>query len=211
MPNVNGPVLKGNAVIVFSKAPRPGHVKTRLIPEFGAHKACYIHQQLLEYVIENISSIKDADVYLHCSPDASHNFFQYLKAQYHLVLDEQSEGDLGQRMYSAIKNGLEEYNKVVLIGSDCPLITKTYIKQAFDELNRSDVVFGPAEDGGYVLVAMKKPRSDIFTDIDWGSERVLQQSIEKTQPDIPVLLDTLWDVDRAEDVERFRHLNTHFI
>jgi len=200
-----------NAVIVFSKAPLPGRVKTRLIPELGAQQACQIHQQLLEYVIENISSINDADVYLHCSPDTSHNFFQYLKAQYRLALDAQSEGDLGHRMYASIKNGLEEYKKVVLIGSDCPLISKSYIKQAFDELNRSDVVLGPAEDGGYVLIGMKKPRSDIFTDIDWGSERVLQQTIEKIQPDIPVLLDTLWDVDRAEDVERFRHLNTHFI
>ena len=202
--------MKENAVIVFSKAPQPGQVKTRLIPELGAQQACQIHQQLLEYVIKNVSSIKDADVDLHCSPDTSHNFFQYLKAQYRLVLDTQVEGDLGKRMYSAIKSRLHEYKKVVLIGSDCPLINTDYIKIAFDELNRSDVVLGPAEDGGYVLVGMKKPRSDIFTDIDWGSERVLQQTIEKIQPDIPVLLDTLWDVDRAEDVERFRHLNTHF-
>jgi len=211
LPSVNGSVLKRNAVIVFSKAPCPGRVKTRLIPELGAQQACQIHQQLLEYVIENISSIKEADVYLHCSPDTSHNFFQYLKAQYRIVLDVQREGDLGQRMDSAIKKGLEEYKKIVLIGSDCPLINVAYIKQAFDELNRSDVVLGPAEDGGYVLVGMTKPRSDIFTDIDWGSERVLQQSIDQIKPDIPALLDTLWDVDRAEDVERFRHLNTHFI
>lgn len=197
---------KDNALIIFAKAPVAGKVKTRLIPDYSPVQANLIHQQLLEYTVAGLSHIGGVDVQLHCAPDQQHNFFQYLKSQYNISLADQVAGDLGQKMSTALFNGLLDYKKVVLIGADIPAIDTNYIQWAFSKLDRHPTVLGPAEDGGYVLVGLNKPQPAMFDGIEWGSANVLQQTIERLQPEIPLLLDTLWDVDRAEDVERFKKL-----
>ncbi|MCK5335562.1 MAG: TIGR04282 family arsenosugar biosynthesis glycosyltransferase, partial [Gammaproteobacteria bacterium] len=123
-----------------------------------------------------------------------------------IALLNQPGGDLGQKMSTALFNALLDYKKVVLIGADIPAIDSDYIQQAFTMLDQDTTVIGPAEDGGYVLIGLTKPQPAIFESIDWGSSKVLQQTIEQLEPEIPVLLDTLWDVDRPEDVERFKKL-----
>lgn len=193
-------------LIIFAKAPVAGNVKTRLIPEYSPDQANIIHQQLLEYTVAGLNRIDGVDVQLHCSPDQNHNFFQYLKFQYKIKLLDQSSGDLGKKMSTALFNALLDYKKAVLIGADIPAIDKTYIKWAFTKLERNETVLGPAEDGGYVLVGLTKPQSNMFDGIKWGVADVLQQTIDRMAPDIPLLLDTLWDVDRVEDVERFKVL-----
>jgi len=197
---------KDQALIIFAKAPQAGKVKTRLIPDYTGEQACRVYQQLLEFTVSALARLPDVDVELQCTPDKKHSFFQYLKAQYKIALAVQPGGDLGQKMSSALFNKLLEYKKVVLIGSDIPAIDKDYIKHAFAMLDRHPVVLGPAEDGGYVLVGLNKPQPNMFVDIAWGSSKVLQQTIDQMEPEIPILLDTLWDVDRAEDVERFKKL-----
>lgn len=195
------------ALIVFAKAPVPGQVKTRLMPEYNGFQAAMIHQQLLEYCVINIRHIDGVDLQLHCSPNPQHKFFQYLKAQYRIQLISQSDGDLGQKMSHALFNALLEYKKVVLIGSDAPAIDIQYIENAFDALDDNPTVIGPAEDGGYVLVGLSKPQPMMFEQINWGTEKVLQQTIDQLNPAIPLLLDTLWDVDQAIDVKRFKALS----
>jgi len=198
--------LKDNALIIFAKSPLPGQVKTRLTPEFSAEQAATIHQQLLEHCVANLARFKNADVQLHCSPNTSHAFFQYLKAIYRLPLYSQPDGDLGQRMSVALFNALVEYKKVLLVGSDVPALNINYIRKAYTALDDNDIVLGPAEDGGYVLVGLTRPQPLMFDQIDWGTDKVLQQSIDRLQPAYPLLLDTLWDVDLPEDVARFREM-----
>lgn len=193
-------------LIIFAKAPVAGNVKTRLIPDYSPDQANIIHQQLLEYTVAGLNLIDGVDVQLHCSPDQNHNFFQYLKSQYNIKLLDQSSGDLGKKMSTALFNALLDYKKAVLIGADIPAIDKTYIQWAFTKLERNEAVLGPAEDGGYVLVGLTKPQPSMFDGIEWGVADVLQQTIDRMAPDIPLLLDTLWDVDRVEDVERFKVL-----
>lgn len=197
---------KDKALIIFAKAPVAGKVKTRLIPDYTPEQANRIHQQLLEFTVSGLARLPGVDVELQCTPDQKHNFFQYLKAQYKIALAVQPGGDLGQKMSAALFNKLLEYKKVVLIGADIPAIDMDYIDQAFEMLDHNPTVLGPAEDGGYVLVGLSKPQPNMFLDIEWGSSKVLQQTIDQLEPEIPILLDTLWDVDRAEDVERFKKL-----
>lgn len=197
---------KDNVLIIFAKAPIAGQVKTRLIPDYSAEQANIIHQQLLEYTAAGLSHLKNIEVQLHCAPNQSHNFFQYLKSQYNISLHDQTNGDLGEKMSTALFNALLDYKKVVLIGADIPAIDKDYIQWAFTKLDQNPTVLGPAEDGGYVLVGLTKPQPSMFVGIEWGDVNVLQQTIDSLSPEIPLLLDTLWDVDRAEDVDRFKAL-----
>lgn len=198
--------MEDRSLIIFAKAPVHGQVKTRLNPVYSQHQSVIIHQQLLEYTISRLKKVQNVDVQLHCAPNSRHNFFQYLKAQYRTDLYDQAEGDLGEKMSSAMTQALCHYKKVVLIGSDCPAMKAEYVEQAFRKLDRHSVVLGPAEDGGYVLVGLNEANPEVFNTIDWGTEKVLQQTIDKILPDIPMLLDTLWDVDRPEDVLRFREM-----
>lgn len=197
---------KEKALIIFAKAPVKGKVKTRLTPEYSPAEASLIHQQLLEYSVANLSCMPEVDVSLQCAPDQNHNFFKYLMAQYNISLSDQVTGDLGKKMSTALFNTLLDYKKVILIGADIPAIDTDYIQWAFKKLDRNPVVLGPAEDGGYVLVGLTKPEPNMFENIEWGSSQVLEQTIAQLEPDIPLLLDTLWDVDRPEDVERFNAL-----
>ncbi|MDH5392637.1 MAG: TIGR04282 family arsenosugar biosynthesis glycosyltransferase [Gammaproteobacteria bacterium] len=197
---------KEKALIIFAKAPVAGKVKTRLIPYYSPAEAALIHQQLLEYAVANLVQLPGVDVMLHCAPDQNHHFFKYLEAEYNIKLDDQPSGDLGHKMSTALSRALLEYKKVVLIGADIPAIDIPYIESAFEKLEHQPTVIGPAEDGGYVLVGLTQSRPAMFEGVEWGSSKVLQQTIEKLQPEMPVLLDTLWDVDRAEDVERFLQL-----
>ena len=197
---------KEKALIIFAKAPLEGKVKTRLTPQYSLTEARIIHQQLLEYSVASLAHIPGVDVKLHCAPDQNHNFFKYISAQYKISLDDQVAGDLGKKMSTALFNALLDYKKVVLIGADVPAIDVEYIQWAFKKLDNNPVVLGPAEDGGYVLVGLTKPELNMFDNIEWGTAQVLQQTITQLEPDIPLLLDTLWDVDRPEDVERFHVL-----
>jgi len=197
---------KNKTLIIFAKAPVPGQVKTRLRPQYSPERAAIIHQQLLEFTVSNLCRLTDVDVQLHCAPDQSHHFFKYLCAQYKIKLNQQSDGDLGEKMSNALFNALLDYQSVILIGADVPAIDANYINTAFESLKTNPTVIAPAEDGGYVLVGLTKPQPTMFDHIEWGSHKVLQQTIDQLSPEIPILLDTLWDVDRAEDVERFNQL-----
>lgn len=197
---------KNRTLIIFAKAPVAGKVKTRLHPQYSPEQAAIIHQQLLEFTVSSLCRLTDVDVQLHCSPDQTHNFFQYLRAQYKITLKQQSDGNLGEKMSNAMFNALLDYQSVILIGADIPAIDANYVSTAFENLKSNPTVIAPAEDGGYVLVGLTKPQPTMFDHIEWGSSKVLQQTIDQLNPEIPILLDTLWDVDRAEDVKRFNKL-----
>lgn len=127
----------------------------------------------------------------------------------------QSGENLGTRMAGAIQQTLEDeqLESVILIGTDCPALTADYLKQALLALESGrDVVLGPAEDGGYVLIGMRRVIPAIFEDIPWGSDQVLIRTLEALAADglSYSLLDRLWDVDRPEDLARLRELDPPF-
>lgn len=97
----------------------------------------------------------------------------------------------------------------LLIGTDCPVLTPSYLCSAMDALNRgADVVLAPAEDGGYALIGLRRPQPQIFKDIPWGSEAVLQTTRERIREAglAGHELSVVWDLDRPQDLARYRAL-----
>ncbi len=194
-------------ISIFAKAPIPGEVKTRLIPALGAEHAALFHTALVERAIEVAQEV-GVDVEICCAPDVTHSFFQTSEEDFGVLLSAQGEGDLGTRMLRALNRLLEQYDAAIIIGADCLTFTSTHFERAITALETHDVVLTPAEDGGYVLIGARKTQPKIFDNIAWGTGTVLM-----AQRDALAAanlswqeLETLWDIDRPEDLVRAKAL-----
>lgn len=178
-----------------------GKVKTRLAQSVGDEKALKIYQSLLAHTRE-IALAVQAERFLFYSNEIVHNDEWKLKDFRKLV---QRGGGLGLRMEIAFEEALEAHDKVVIIGSDCASLTAEIVENALAQLDQHDFVIGPAMDGGYYLLGMKHPHSEVFKDIDWSTEKVLRQTIAKIEKlnKSHVLLPELSDIDYLEDWEKY--------
>jgi len=162
-------------ILVLSKAPDPGAVKTRLIPLLGAAGAARLYATMLHECIDRLVAAELCPVDLWCAPTASHPFFIDCRRQYGVALQRQAGGDLGQRMEQALGAALQQSGTAILVGADCPGLTIPDIEEALQALEQgSDVVLGPALDGGYYLVAMRSRHAFMFHDMPWGSADILR-------------------------------------
>ncbi len=195
-------------IAIFAKAPIPGLAKTRLIATLGAAGAARLQRRMALQAVRVAQRARLGDVTLWCAPDASHRFFRAVHRCLGVDLRSQAEGDLGARMGAAFARA-GAGRPILLIGTDCPSLTERHLRRSADALRQGRAAtFLPAEDGGYVLVGLRKDTPEVFERIDWGSERVMAQTRERLRR-LGVAWDegeTLWDVDRPADVERLRHL-----
>ncbi len=193
-------------LIIFSKAPVPGQVKTRLTPALGKSAAANLHGYMLEETVKLAQQSQLSSIDLYCAPDTQHDFFKYLQQEYSINLKTQTGVNLGERMFNALSSTLQNHHSAVLIGTDCPAMDNDYLQQAFKllEENKTDIVIGPVEDGGYALIGAKKINPQLFENIDWSTEQVFTQTLQK----INQLnwkyhkLNTLWDIDTPVDLQR---------
>lgn len=191
---------------IFAKAPIQGFVKTRLIAELGDKKATDVYIELLDRTI-NLALTSEYKTQIWCAPNQQHDFFQFNKQKYGVILKDQLGRGLGERMQYALRQGLKEADEVMLIGADCPVFTTEYLIKAFEALRLSDVVLGPAEDGGFVLVGCRKTHEKMFDGVNWGHSTVLEQTVDAiTKAGLTSqLLPMLWDVDTPADLKRWRN------
>jgi len=193
-------------LLIFCKAPIPGQVKTRLIPELSPQQAAEVHKVLTLRTL-NLADNDLCAVQLWCSPGVDHAFFSAVENIYPLTLHTQQGNNLGEKMLYAFTRALEKYQNAVLIGCDCPSLTRHDLKLAFEALSsrQNDVVIAPAEDGGYVLVGMDKPRPELFREIPWGGLDVMPVTRQRmiTAKLSSHELREQWDVDTAADLQRF--------
>lgn len=192
-------------LLVFAKAPVPGTVKTRLCPPLSDQQALELHRRLLWHMLETASSAALGPIELCCAPDIHDRYFDQCRSHFKLELKAQVAGDLGVKMRSALSDGLARADCAILIGSDCPTITPAYLCRAASVLaGNHDVVLGPAEDGGYGLIGATGTVPDIFVDIPWGTDLVMNATLGRltitgrTWCELP----SIWDVDRPEDLAR---------
>ena len=194
-------------LLLLTKAPDPGQVKTRLIPLFGEQAAAELYTQLVHDCLTMCTAAALCPVDLWCSPSTEHPFFQQCSTRYQATLHMQSAGDLGQRMSQAIQVTLTKAEYVVLIGADCPTLTAEDLDTAFNALEAgTDVVIGPAEDGGYYLIGMREHHACLFVDIPWGTagvlslteNRLLQHNLSR------LTLPLRKDLDTPEDYAVYR-------
>jgi len=196
-------------ILIFAKAPEPGRAKTRLIPALGAARAAEFYGELLESTVKRLSAAGISPLHCCCTPDTDHPVFQRLAIDFGVKLEVQVGDDLGARMEYAARKALAEADSVTLIGGDCPLLEPLHLTQTLKWLQQGeDAVLGPAEDGGYVLLGLKRVDRALFQQIPWGGERVL----DLTRRRLKILgwswreLELLWDLDRPEDLERYAAL-----
>ena len=192
-------------IAVFARAPKPGAVKTRLIPLLGAEDAAALHKRLVLQTLH--TACPDLETYLYCAPTADDPFFEACRLRYGVTLRDQCAGDLGTRMLRACSERTDGGRPVILIGTDCPVLARTHLRAAHDALaGGTDAVFIPAEDGGYALIGVSRAEPRLFEDMPWGTGAVMT----RTRSRLRELgwrwceLDTLWDVDRPDDYRRLR-------
>ncbi len=191
-----------DAVIVFEKEPVPGLVKTRLAKDIGQENAVKVYSNLLSITHSVLQNFK-ASIFVYRDGNIPEKDDQ--RKNYHYRI--QDGKDLGERMSKAFEEVLQGKNeKVLLIGTDCPEISQEILMMAFSALEKNDVVLGPAFDGGYYLIGMKKKHPMLFDQIKWSTNVVLQKTIEKiTHEKLSYyLLPTLRDLDNLEDLRYFQ-------
>tara|TARA_B110000259_G_scaffold49186_1_gene57566 strand:+ start:158 stop:793 length:636 start_codon:yes stop_codon:yes gene_type:complete len=190
--------MSKNLLLVFTRNPALGKVKTRLAKTIGDKTALEIYTFLLERT-RDIAAKVTADKAVYYSVKIRENdIWDATIFQKHLQVGE----DLGIRMLHAFKNGFETgYEKVLIIGSDLYDLTSETIENAFIALENNEVVIGPAEDGGYYLLGMNSLEEKVFKNKDWGTATVKKDTLEDLKDKKVFLLAPLNDVDVFEDIE----------
>ncbi|MFQ5627768.1 MAG: TIGR04282 family arsenosugar biosynthesis glycosyltransferase [bacterium] len=194
-----------NALIVFAKYPIPGFVKTRLARDIGNDAAASLYRQFITYTIRKFAR-----------PDRDYKLIVAVAQEQYVArfsLDfpgadqyvSQCKGELGARMQLAIKQCLDDgFKKIAVIGTDSPHLPVALVQDAFEVLNQNDVVIGPADDGGYYLLAVKDNFPFLFHAISWGTEQVLKQTkavIDENKL-TPAYLPENYDIDNIKNLRR---------
>lgn len=194
-------------LLVFAKAPVAGRVKTRLAGRFGERGAAKLYKVMVR---QTLSMAQEADlcpIQLWCAPDTKHGFFAACRRDYGLELRVQQGADLGRRMDYALRDVLTDCPYSVLIGGDCLSLQGSDLQVALAALaSGQDAVLGPAEDGGYVLIGLRRPQPSLFKGIHWGGPDVLaatRQRLHQTGLNW-VELPPGWDVDHPVDLRRWK-------
>jgi len=196
-------------VAVLAKAPLAGQAKTRLAPELGPAGAARAHRALVLRTLQTVAQA-GLPVRLWCAPTRDQRFFRALVRTHGLALATQPEGDVGVRMHAAfVAHARCSSAPLLLIGTDCPAFDAAHLREAARRLLSGDeAVFTPAEDGGYVLVGLRRPVAGLFDAVSWSTAEVMSQTRTHLQrlglrwSEMP----TLWDVDRPADWQRWQQL-----
>lgn len=192
-------------LLIFTRYPTPGQTKTRLIPILGAEGAAKLQRQLTEETLAKAKALAPshpAEIAVYYSGGSDRRMREWLGND--LIFTPQADGDLGVRMQRAFDDAFAAgMEGAIAIGIDCPDLSADLLQTAFIALKNVDVVLGPAADGGYYLLGLRKTVPDLFRAMPWGSDRVFSltiRRIEKLNLSL-TLLPALRDLDRPEDLD----------
>jgi hypothetical protein len=191
-------------LIIFTRYPEAGKAKTRLIPALGAEAAAELHRQMTEYTLAQVKRLQQS---LSLTVEIWFAGGDRIQMQTWLGSDlsyqPQPEGDLGDRMAQAFQTAFDNGVKAaIIIGTDCPELTDVLLTEAFQALQQTDLVLGPATDGGYYLIGLRRSVPELFKTIAWSTDRVFQQTVDIAS-NLNLSLATLpalTDVDRPDDL-----------
>ncbi len=220
------PHYHSDHLVIFTRYPEPGKTKTRMIPALGATGAAQLQRQMTEHTLRQVSALVQDDT---CSTQVSQRphgsgstdrsssgapsaaiwfsggtpdlMREWLGAGWHYQV--QPDGDLGTRIVAALQAAFDQGAEgVVVIGIDCPGIDKRLLTQAFNALQQHDLVLGPATDGGYYLIGLRRLVPELFVGISWGTATVLETTlaIAHTLALGVAQLEPLTDVDYVADL-----------
>ncbi len=184
--------MKNTTIIIFVKNPDSVPVKTRLAKSTGKEFAVKIYKK---FIVDTINAVKEVN-----SP---HFIFSY-PDKFNEISIMQEGKDLGERMYNAFKFAFNKnFKKAIIIGSDIPHIKPDTLIEASNKLDFHDYVIGPAIDGGYYLIGIKKEnlKKEVFENINWSTSEVLNQTLKKLKNFY--LLEENYDIDSLSDLNKF--------
>jgi rSAM/selenodomain-associated transferase 1 len=206
--------MSDTALVVMARYPEAGKTKTRLARSLGTEQTARLYRAFL-CDLANRFAVQELDlIWTYTPPDIDYaRFLRELAPAHseHMQYFPQSGEDFAARLLHAFQWPFEHgYRNMVIIGSDSPHISATIIEKALDALEEADVALGPAEDGGYYLIAMRKPY-DVFSGIPMSTSEVLEMTIALAQHQglTVKLLDTLFDVDEMPDLVRLARVLQH--
>lgn len=202
-------------LIVFTKYPEPGQVKTRLIPVLGKEGSATLHRKMTEHSMAWVASLSEKDpnlLEIRYEGKDQNLMAEWLGSGYSYRF--QGEGDLGERMGRAFEENFQKkIKKIVLVGSDCPQMSAFHVRAAFNALKSYDMVLGPTVDGGYCLIGLKQMVPELFTSMDWGAETVLNRTLERAK-NVGLSVKCLTpqqDVDIPEDLAIWEKVSNQFL
>jgi len=191
------------ALLIFAKVPRPGSVKTRLTPALSPSEAARLYTAFLRDTVRQSRALSGSDVRLYLAPPLPDEGRNALPTD--VSLHEQEGDGLGGRMRRAFRETLEEYQRVVLMGSDHPTLPLPFLHEAYRSLGSSEALcLGPTVDGGFYLLGMSTFYPQLFADMTYSHSGVLGDTLARgaqTDADLTVL-PQWYDVDRPEDLPR---------
>jgi len=194
--------MKNPDLILFSKQPVAGQVKSRLHGVYGPQRAAEIAAFCIHRTVELATASWPGDVYLYGWPDAGHELYAGLAAAFPIDLGRQSGGDLGEKMSRALEQGIARAGAAAVMGCDVPHCPGAALRQAYDALASGKNVIGPTQDGGYYFIGLQRVLVELFTDIPWGGPAVLARTLARAAEQAMefVRLPELRDLDRPEDL-----------
>ena len=190
-------------LILVGRQPMPGQVKTRLGEAIGEEQASELYEAFLRDTIHNCRRVDDCARCLSFTPALAEEYFARLDPE--AILLPQPETDFGNRLRSAFEGAFARgFDRVVLIGSDTPHFGAPEIAAAFEVLEAESGIIGPCDDGGYYLLGLRSPEPALFERIDWSTDRVLQQTLDRARSKglKLVLLPPAFDIDEYDDLQR---------
>lgn len=195
--------MKPLRIVIFAKAPLAGWAKTRLIPALGAHGAACLAQKMLRHVVAEALAADLGEVELCVTPSHETPQWQpFLEPSWRVDWQTQGEGMLGDRLARATQRNVEAGCSVLLIGTDCPMLTTEYLREAARQLQKSQAVIIPSTDGGYVLLGLQQYHPSIFHNIAWSTNTVAFET--RCRIDLlgwsVVQLPSLRDIDEPKDL-----------
>ncbi len=193
-------------LVIFTRYPEPGKVKTRLIPALGPEGAQRLHREMAELSLRQAFKA-GVDIEIYFAGGNQQLMENWLGPGLHYR--SQAGDTLGEKLYNASEDAFSEgIGRVVIIGTDCPGLTEKHINQAFYLLDTADLVLGPALDGGYYLLGLRRACGPLFEGINWGSDQVCRQTLNAARREnlTTELLEELADVDRPEDLPAWENV-----
>jgi len=193
--------MNTDALIIIAKHPEKGKVKTRLNGHLSDDKIVELYIYLLNNTVRKLKAVPGIDTFIAFAPEGARDYF----TEFGVRTISLPDGDLGSRMLHAFQEVFHTgYQKASLVGADIPDLSVPIIRKSIELLSGNDIVFGPAKDGGYYLVGMRKLLREIFEDVPWSSGQTLEKSLEQARRFgySVAFTEMLSDIDTIEDVKR---------
>jgi rSAM/selenodomain-associated transferase 1 len=196
-------IIKPVRTIIFAKAPQPGFAKTRLIPQLGAEGAAELAQQMLSHTLREALAANIGIVELCVTPSISDAAWHEITLPQGIIITDQDDGDLGERMARASRRGIEQGESVILIGTDCVEMSAALLQETSLNMLNNDAVINCTTDGGYALLGINKFNVFLFGSMAWSTDSVASTTLGRIgQLGWSVhVSQMLHDVDEARDLK----------